>query len=505
MQAIEGTVTAAENGPIEGAIVAAQSFFSYCDTTDAAGHYFMEIFPDTYDMTVTAPGFNQFDTTGIVVLAGQTIQVNFALLHPEIVVEPASFDVELPVDTTYDATMTISNTGNGPLDFTISLLDGAGRCVKEKEVNQHNVAISHKISPDYSIVGLPQLITISEREKLEYGKGFSPLSSEEDTIHYDSENCGAIGVTGGGTFEGAIRLTPEELGPYDGWDIISVLFYYYTGDETGMVKIYGQGIPSSPGDLITSEPYSVSEHNWWRIDLSSSVSIDASQDIWVSLEASCADGEHPLGVDAGPAVEGKGDWYYWGGSWSELLDYGIDKNWNIRAIVLSPAWLFVTPDSDTVPADQSLDINLHFDTYGLTLDSTYIATIAIHNNSIDSLITIPVNLHTGIVGVEDEASQIPMVFALSHNYPNPFSIRGGSQCKSENPQTTISYSLPKSCKVSLKIYNIKGQLVETIVDDAQEPGYHSVVWNAEDISSGIYFYRITAGDFTDTKKCVILK
>ena len=105
----------------------------------------------------------------------------------------------------------------------------------------------------------------------------------------------------------------------------------------------------------------------------------------------------------------------------------------------------------------------------------------------------------GEVGVEDEEPQVPRVFALNQNYPNPL-----------DPQATISYSLPKSCKVSLKIYNIKGQLVETIVDDFQQPGYYSVVWNGkndnnESVYSGIYLYRIRAGDFMDTKKCVILK
>ena len=100
------------------------------------------------------------------------------------------------------------------------------------------------------------------------------------------------------------------------------------------------------------------------------------------------------------------------------------------------------------------------------------------------------------VGVDEEIIQagIPEGFSLLQNFPNPL-----------HPQTTISYSLPKSCKVSLKIYNIKGQLVETLVNDVQQPGYHSVIWNAEDARSGIYLYRITAGDFTNTRKCVILK
>ena len=94
---------------------------------------------------------------------------------------------------------------------------------------------------------------------------------------------------------------------------------------------------------------------------------------------------------------------------------------------------------------------------------------------------------------------IPGVFALSQNYPNPF-----------NPETTIKYNLKEDSKVTLEIYNIKGQKVKTLINDVLPAGNHSVVWygkndNNESVSSGIYFYRITAGDFKDTKKCVILK
>ncbi|MCK5330473.1 MAG: T9SS type A sorting domain-containing protein, partial [Candidatus Marinimicrobia bacterium] len=88
----------------------------------------------------------------------------------------------------------------------------------------------------------------------------------------------------------------------------------------------------------------------------------------------------------------------------------------------------------------------------------------------------------------------PFTFALHQNYPNPF-----------NPQTTITYELKDNARVSLKIYNILGQLVETVVNDYKTVGYHSVLWNAGNVSSGLYFYRIEAGEYTETKKCLILK
>ncbi|MCK4653480.1 MAG: T9SS type A sorting domain-containing protein, partial [Candidatus Cloacimonetes bacterium] len=105
------------------------------------------------------------------------------------------------------------------------------------------------------------------------------------------------------------------------------------------------------------------------------------------------------------------------------------------------------------------------------------------------------------IGADIDEPTLPPVTKvdLYQNYPNPF-----------NPETTILYALPKLCKVSLKIYNIKGQLVKTLVSEKQDAGRYSVTWKSRDnsnkpVSSGIYFYRITTGNFTDTKKCIILK
>jgi parallel beta-helix repeat protein len=96
--------------------------------------------------------------------------------------------------------------------------------------------------------------------------------------------------------------------------------------------------------------------------------------------------------------------------------------------------------------------------------------------------------------VDIATDRSPFTFALLQNYPNPF-----------NTQTTITYELKENAQVSLKIYNIFGQLAETVVNDYKTAGYHSVLWNASNVSSGLYFYRIEVGEYTETKKCLILK
>jgi|GEM_PF-1082695 len=94
---------------------------------------------------------------------------------------------------------------------------------------------------------------------------------------------------------------------------------------------------------------------------------------------------------------------------------------------------------------------------------------------------------------------LPQAYRLNQNYPNPF-----------NPDTWISYQLPEHALVSLKIYNIRGQLVNTLVDGEQAPGAYRVRWNGQDLqgspaASGVYFCQISSGQFTETTKMVLLK
>jgi len=97
-------------------------------------------------------------------------------------------------------------------------------------------------------------------------------------------------------------------------------------------------------------------------------------------------------------------------------------------------------------------------------------------------------------GVVKAGAGLPKEFALSQNYPNPF-----------NPTTLIKYDLPVDCQVRLDVYNVLGQRVATLVDGQQKAGYKVATWNAQDMASGIYFYRLKAGDFISIRKMVFLK
>ena len=88
----------------------------------------------------------------------------------------------------------------------------------------------------------------------------------------------------------------------------------------------------------------------------------------------------------------------------------------------------------------------------------------------------------------------PMEFTLAQNYPNPF-----------NPTTTIEYSIPESGTVKLVVYNSLGEEVATLVNDFKEAGNYKINFDAADLSSGIYYYRLASNSFNEIKKMILLK
>ena len=89
---------------------------------------------------------------------------------------------------------------------------------------------------------------------------------------------------------------------------------------------------------------------------------------------------------------------------------------------------------------------------------------------------------------------VPDKFALSQNYPNPF-----------NPVTKINFDLPKDSKVDMRIYDMLGREVALLLNEVKTAGYYTINFNASRLSSGIYFYRLSTGDFTSVKKLVVIK
>jgi hypothetical protein len=173
--------------------------------------------------------------------------------------------------------------------------------------------------------------------------------------------------------------------------------------------------------------------------------------------------------------------------------------------------LEMDPMFGTVQSGQTREITLSFEATKL-LPGEYSVNLLVENNQPQrGPVVIPVRLTVGETAVEeDEPVGVPAEYDLSQNYPNPF-----------NPSTDIKYQIPDvqlPVHTVLRIYNILGQEVRTLVDEVQEVGYYTVTWDGRDgrgneVPTGIYFYQLTAGgtsrhsqgDFHRTRKMILLK
>ena len=99
-----------------------------------------------------------------------------------------------------------------------------------------------------------------------------------------------------------------------------------------------------------------------------------------------------------------------------------------------------------------------------------------------------------VTSVKSSSEDIPKSFTLNQNYPNPF-----------NPSTKISFQIPQNEYTTLKVYDVLGNEVATLLNEEKPAGSYSVKFDGSNLSSGIYFYKLTAGSFVETKKMILLK
>jgi len=174
-------------------------------------------------------------------------------------------------------------------------------------------------------------------------------------------------------------------------------------------------------------------------------------------------------------------------NWNSLFDFGGVKWSNLSLTVGSD------PFQEIDSLRELLEIHTH--TYltgkGVGHNNTEATTsMAIFMDSSD----IPDEMLEHLPEVGDELQQVKGYSKLYPNYPNPF-----------NPATTISYSLSEATNVSIVIYNSLGQTVKTLVNESQLAGEHSLVFNAGDFASGVYYYRLLTDTFVETRKLMLLK
>ncbi|MBI4547715.1 MAG: T9SS type A sorting domain-containing protein [Ignavibacteriae bacterium] len=169
----------------------------------------------------------------------------------------------------------------------------------------------------------------------------------------------------------------------------------------------------------------------------------------------------------------------------------------LRGIVLNGLHGTIVGDNGTILRSTDAGFTWAYQASGT---SSHLNAVSFVNENIGAVVgTFGTILRTttgGVVGVEESpvADLFPQRFKLDQNYPNPF-----------NPVTVISFQLPVSSWVTLKVYDVLGREVETLVSEELKPGRYEVTWDARQFASGVYFYQIKAGNYLEVKKALLLR
>jgi len=299
-----------------------------------------------------------------------------------------------------------------------------------------------------------------------------------------------------------------------------------------ILKVFDEGTDTTAGTLIYSQDVNnlITPYSWNMFDVNPPILITGN-DIWIGYEVGMTETQTVIGMDVGP-VHPDGDWigsilggtYYW----YRLSNYGFNSNWVIRGILdnIVPVellqftastdrgkvllnWITATETNNygfeierkmIVNSKEGSWITIGFkDGYGTTTENqTYTFIDDISEIRVSSLNYRLKQIdydgsyrYSNIVFIENPA---PVDFALLQNYPNPF-----------NPTTRIQYQVASNSKVTLKVYNILGNVVATLVGEYKPAGVYEMEFNASTLPSGTYFYQLTAGSFSETKKMILLK
>jgi hypothetical protein len=400
---------------------------------------------------------------------GQNVSfmIDFGAEIPNIVVAPASLTEALNAGEISIQEMIVQNTGNSALDYQTY--------INFAQVTQRTEHAKVPAGRKFRNSGMELDKTLTRG-----GNPSQDLVRNSFILNYDDENVDAIGLTAGGTFYTAARFPAEMVYPFEGATISSVDVYINDLPTNAMLKIWGAGTTTTPGELLHEQAFTPNPYSWNTISLSSALTLDGN-DIWIGFTYTHDAGFYIAGIDGGPSNT-NGDFISQDGTaWEHLSDYGLGANWNIRAMLQlgEGDWLSLDPTAGTIPAESSQTINVTFDATSLDA-GTYTANILITSNDPDTPITVvPVTLDL-LVGI-DESNQ-----SAVNVYPVPAA-------------NYLNVEMPGGIK-TISMFNSFGQLVmETKTQEAT-----SKTLNLSGLNAGVYTLRIASDQNNTISRTIII-
>ena len=569
---VTGVVTGnISEDPIEGAVV---STGAVSDVTGNDGSYTLELFPGSYDITATAEYYNPLTIPGVVVDEGHTTTQDFALRAPMMEMDDDPINVDIPYGEILILDRDINNTGDGVLDYSISIA--------------YDNTTLNAIEPSFTetpVIGQPDISVIKAKKAIpadnptlcspNHSNGEPPVILDfGDEVAYfglqsqcgDNQLLGAIfalghfWVSGGNSGNDPNNLYKFDIdgnlvdtysqGTTDwGWLDLTWDGQYIYGTDFA-TDIIGQFDPST-GQVVGTVPNPTAsglgiaydpatDHfwgvNWWGSNI---IEFDRSGTIINSYPQAPL---HSIFGIAWDNVSTDGPWLWCfsqedgaeltvaqfdpvngsmtGVQFIAINHDGVDiagglgfttefdptlgllvclgqgdiNDWvGLYEVTEAANWLQIDPTSGSINPGESETIEITFDMTEVDDTVQHLGTTI--NVSSNSPVSVSIDVNVDLIsGIEGENGLLPSIFVLKQNYPNPF-----------NARTVIDFAIPTASDVDLSVYNMLGQKVVTLVSGRLEAGCHRVNWNASGIASGLYFYKLTAGDKTEVREMTLVK
>jgi len=491
--------------------------------TDTSGWYMLPWIPEgIYDVRFNAYGYDTLWVPDVAFSSGVVETLSVALGGPHIEVIPEQITVSLSEGETTQEIISVSNTGTSPLNCEINkwgdwdLYQIYGTILAQNITGDNELFGVEVVNGSIWISGgnsnsIPQklyqlsfegeLINIIDQPPSASSQGWYDLTWDGQYI-YGSSGSTIEGIDTSGVVQEVID-GPLELHRALAYDP-GTDHFYACNSTTQIVEFGRDGIPQRswehnlriqglawhPQDDDLCPLYIFSRDGNGIQLRNSKMNPDEGEIIYL------CDLIGALGDQAGgAAISGEIDpdrWCFVGLIRRESSSFDRVQ---IHSLNVYAPWLSVVPSNGSIPPDSLLEAVANLSA-ALLSPGEYGVNLVVHHNTPQDEVVIPVSLTVSSVGIENtpSTSSISEEFRINPAHPNPF-----------NPLTILSYTLPKASHVDLTVYDVQGRIVAELVSGMREAGYHEVTWNAPNLASGMYFYRIKASDFVSIKKVVLIK
>jgi hypothetical protein len=518
---VSGTVTdAATLLPLPGVCmsIAGQNF---SDTTDVAGHYELtDIVVGTYTALAHKAGYNDYEAQNVVILLDTTIVQDFALTHPEFSFSAQQIAVTVPTEPA-NASFDVTNNGNGPLDYRIHLAFSAGQTLDDAwdyatgidvtaATQDHLIEGCEFVGDYWWVTGgggqdggryfyrfdLQGNYVDAIPQPTDQGVGWYDLAYDGQWV-YGSNSRYLFGVDSSGTIRDTIPtpLNPTRAVAYD-----PATEHFWVGDyNASIAEIDRQGtvirrLPSPCN--VTGLAWNASDETGYNLYVYGTDPVGAHAQI---RQMNPVSGESrligTLDRQAGDRAAGCAITSGWNSAlmvFAGILQNATGDRLGIWELDFNTSWIQVTPTSGHVAPASSQTFRITFDPATLR-NSTYYVNLEFLNNTAAGVNVLPVALTVDMSAAGDR-NAVPLEYRLHQNYPNPF-----------NNATTFRYDLKHAGQTALKVYNLLGEEVATVVNRFEEAGAHSVNFEMRGLASGVYLYRLESGSFVQTRKLVLIR